>query len=98
MFSKENNFCNFLLASLNREALPHWCLHLKERAQLFSMVSLSQTLVSDLFSLLVCIKSSGLIFFVEKKYEDLCTAKVPHIFGKKNVILFAYNRFESLKP
>ena len=60
-----------------------------------SIVSLTKSLVNDSLSLLVCLKSSVLIFFAEKM-RGAFTAKAPHIFSAKNGSVFMYNMFEIL--
>ena len=55
-----------------------------------SIVSLTKSLVSDSLSLLVCLKSSVLIFFAEKMWG------APHIFSAKNGRVFSLNMFEIL--
>ena len=55
-----------------------------------------KALVSNLLSLLICIKSRGLIFWLNKCEELLqCSAKVPQIFSaKKNgSVFFAHSMF-----
>ena len=58
-----------------------------------SIVSLTKSLVNDSLSLLVCLKSSVLIFFAEKMRGAF--AKLL-IFSAKNGSVFMYNMFEIL--
>ena len=61
-----------------------------------SIVSLTKSLVNDSLSLLVCLKSSVLIFFAEKMWGAFAVQKLLTFFLAKNGSVFMYNMFEIL--
>ena len=61
-----------------------------------SIVSLTKSLVNDLLSLLVRLKSSVLIFFAEKMRGAFALQKLLSFFRQKMALFFMYNMFEIL--